>query len=455
MIVIGAGVAGLTFARDLARAGHEVTVIDAGDVAGGVVRQRPLGDLVIDCGAESFAIARPEARDLLDELGLSSLVETPARSDAQLALATGLFPLPPGLLGIPVDLDDPRVEAIIGPEGVAKAKALDIPRSTVPGTMGEVVREHMGAAVAELLVDPVLSGVHACSVDRAELDSVNPRLRPLLEQGRTLQQAALELRGGLGSAGAAVASLRGGMSILIDALSAEASGLGVEVRQSTHVRAVTATTSGGWVVTTDSGAMETDNVCLAVPAPSAARLLVGLGHLGKALDQVCVTDVAVVALLVQCEALDSAPVGSGVLVSPRRSDVQAKAMTHATAKWAWLAERAGAGRHVLRLSYGRAGEPVAMSDDQLIDTAVRDAAALTGAPIDAAAVEAGWVQHWRGSLVDPRRGHAAVMASIRQHAREHPGLSLIGSALGGNGIAGVVADARGTAASVRAHSRGA
>ncbi|RII95945.1 hypothetical protein DZF97_18190, partial [Clavibacter nebraskensis] len=80
------------------------------------------------------------------------------------------------------------------------------------------------------------------------------------------------------------------------------------------------------------------------------------------------------------EHVGAAPRGTGVLVAADAPGIRAKALTHATAKWPWLKEQAG-DRHVLRLSYGRAGgddDTAAVPDDELTAVAVHDASALLG-----------------------------------------------------------------------------
>jgi len=148
-----------------------------------------------------------------------------------------------------------------------------------------------------------------------------------------------------------------------------------------------------------------------------------------------VGDVAVVSLVVDCAELDAAPVGSGVLVDPDQSLVRAKALTHATAKWGWLAREFGPGRHLLRLSYGRDGV-VAEPMDTLVNQAISDASRIAqvhlGAPIDAR------VTRWPQSLVHARSGHGELATRVAAAAADVRGLAVIGAGLGGNGIAGTV-----------------
>ena len=74
VVVVGAGVAGLVAARDLARRGHDVVVVDPAGRAGGCVAAHVVGGMVLDSGAESFATRSPVVADLVTELGLDGVV---------------------------------------------------------------------------------------------------------------------------------------------------------------------------------------------------------------------------------------------------------------------------------------------------------------------------------------------------------------------------------------------
>jgi oxygen-dependent protoporphyrinogen oxidase len=147
-------------------------------------------------------------------------------------------------------------------------------------------------------------------------------------------------------------------------------------------------------------------------------------------------DTRAVLLAVDAPALDARPRGSGVLRAAEVAGIRATALTHVTAKWAWVAERLPAGRHVLRLSYrGSAEVPDA--------TALADASRLLGvdlpAPVDRADVA------WRDSAppLDPRtRALKAAVATLP------PGLGVTGSWVHGTGLASVVAGAERVAAAL-------
>jgi oxygen-dependent protoporphyrinogen oxidase len=100
------------------------------------------------------------------------------------------------------------------------------------------------------------------------------------------------------------------------------------------------------------------------------------------------------------------------------SPVAAKALTHSTAKWPWLAARAD-GKQVLRLSY-------AGSLEVPLDTALADATFLTGIDVPTASVIDSATVHWK------RPAPFAV---------PDDGVRYIGEGVAGSGLANVVRQA--------------
>jgi oxygen-dependent protoporphyrinogen oxidase len=147
-----------------------------------------------------------------------------------------------------------------------------------------------------------------------------------------------------------------------------------------------------------------------------------------------------------------------VLVAPGVDRVRAKALTHATAKWAWLARDAGPGRHVVRLSYGVAGSPAvgtyanpegtepadprALGDDALAALALRDASTLLGVALSPTQVVASARVAWSQALPRASAAHSATVARVRTAVAGVPGLAVCGAWVAGNGLASVVPDAR-------------
>ncbi len=439
-VVVGGGMAGLVAARELAAAGRSVLVLEADDRIGGALRREPLADVLVDVGAEAYAVNRPETAALITDLGLDAEVVRPRRSDARLLLDDGMFAIPPALLGIPTDLADPGVAAILGADVVATARRRDgepVAAFDPDITLGDLVRARLDDAVVRRIVRPVVAGVHAADPDRVAAEVVAPGLLAALRDTGSLTAAAARLRSASGVPGAAVAGLHGGMRTLVDALARSLDSAGVVVRTSAAVTAVRPTTTG-WQVDTAHGPVAADEVVVAVDAPASARLLVSVPEVAGPLLRIHTGDVAVVALVVDEPLLDADPVGSGLLVAPGHPQVRAKAMTHASAKWDWVRAAYGPPRHLVRLSYGRDGvidEPL----DDLAGIAAADLAAVLGVD-DVRAVDSR-VTRWSSSLVVPD-AHLRTLAAEVRAAAAHAGLTVVGAGLGGNGLAGTIGLAR-------------
>jgi oxygen-dependent protoporphyrinogen oxidase len=212
--------------------------------------------------------------------------------------------------------------------------------------------------------------------------------------------------------------------------------------------------SDQWRVELADGRMfEPARVLVAVPVAEMIRIF-GAAIPASILDGwPAASSVELVTLVVDAPvgsptrtALDASPRGTGVLVAPGVPGVHAKALTHLTAKWRWLADAAG-GRHVLRLSYGRAGEaPLELSDDALRRVAVADASALLGVPLDERDVPGFARTRWTNTVPFAARGQRARVAAVRAEVAHQPGLEVTGAWIAGTGLASVVADAEAAAA---------
>ena len=491
VIVIGGGVAGLIAARACARVGLSVTVLEATGVPGGALGSHEVAGLTLDSGAESFAVRRNAVAEFIADLGLSDEVVAPNPAGAWLVLPSDRVPngsisvpLPKaGVLGIPGSPLADDVRRVIGWRGALRAYADRLMPVLTIGrehSLGELVRKRMGRRVLELLVEPVTAGVYSSSADDLEIDVVAPGLNSALTVTGSLSGAVLSLRSGA-PAGSNVAGLRGGMSRLVAALVADLAHFDAQIVTGAPVTALQrAGTEDAptWTVTcaaataapdadadspealTAEATLDARFVIIATPGAQALGLLANLSPAHAALaelDWPQPTAIELATIVIDAPELDTHPRGTGVLVAAATPDVTAKALTHVTAKWEWLAEAAGPGRHVIRLSFGRAGQdsPTAgLSDDELLALSLQDARTILGVDLDAAAVRGFARTVWGDALSPATVGAPERVSQVREVVAATPGLELTGAWLAGTGLASVIPDAVAAAARTRHEALG-
>ncbi len=409
VVVVGGGIAGLVAARDLAEGGLSVMLLESSNRLGGSLARHTVGGIVLDAGAESFATRGGHVEKLAADIGLGDQIVRPNPSGAWLYEADrATVPIPKHtLLGIPGSPLARDVVDVVGGRAAFRA-FLEIAFPGAYGanshTIGELVRKRMGSAVVDRLVAPITRGVYSVNADDLDLDRAAPELRSALRRTGSLARAVLDLAPS-DRAGSNVAGIRGGVMRLVDELTADLERFAVDVQLNTRVTSVREDSARvgraavkGRVVVATSALFDSE--------PPTQR-------------------VVLVTLVVGEPRLDAAPRGTGVLVADGVAGIRARALTHATAKWEWLAERA-VGRHVLRLSYTAVEGNVAT-------VALTDASQLLGIELDPASVV-------DVARVDWDRRQIGIRAA--------GGPVVVGEAAAGTGLAAVVAQARAQAGSL-------
>ncbi|QKT07235.1 FAD-dependent oxidoreductase [Gordonia sp. X0973] len=446
--VVGAGLSGLVAAHELRRIlGPELVVdlYEASGRLGGILHGVDVAGRTTDVGAEAFVLRRPEARDLVAELGLADEIVVPTDARPALWACGRLRPMPtPTWMGIPASPE--AVAEVADDEDLARmATEPDRPLAWTAGadcSLGELVADRFGPSVVARVLDPMVGGVYSCLAADTGLRAALPALAARLDEGAPSLTAAVAalLPAPTAPRTPVFGALRGGYRALVDALVESAA---PRTLLDTPVAEIAAA-GRSWSV----AGQVYDAVVVATPAPVAARQLGAVApDSAEALGTIATAAPAVVALALPVET--ALPAHSGVLVATGEELAGAvKAITFSSRKWDHLdVGEPGPAPHRVRASFGRLGQPVTASDAELVAiarAAVGQACGTAvGEPVDVA------VARWSDGLPCYAPGHDALVEAV--FAGLPASIALAGSAYRGVGVPACIGQARAAAAAVRAH----
>ena len=166
ILIIGAGLTGLTVGYTLARRGRQVMVLERMDVAGGQIQTHSEQGFVFESGPNTGTVSNPEVAELMADLektsgGKCRLETAPDASKRRLIWKGDRF----------YDLPSGPVSAVTTPLFTLadKFRILGEPwrkQGTDPDeSVGSLARRRLGKSFVDYAVDPFLSGVYAGNPD--------------------------------------------------------------------------------------------------------------------------------------------------------------------------------------------------------------------------------------------------------------------------------------------------
>jgi len=421
--IIGGGIAGLSAAYYLGKAGAGSTLVEARPRLGGVIQSERVGGCVIEGGPDSFLSVKPAAMELIRELGLAGeVIGSNDHLRVTYVWKNGrLVPLPDGLqLMVPTKFMPLLTTRLLSwPTKFRMGMELFRPprRHAEDQSVAAFVAEHYGAEAVDYLAEPLLSGIFGGNPSALSITSVLPRFVELEAKYGSLTKGVLAERKANRAQSNGMPlfrTLKGGLGDLVAAVEARLEGHTAVV----HQRALAVErTAGGFRVRLGDGALECAHVVLACEAHGAATLAAGLdGRLAELLAGIPYSSSMTVALAFPDSAFPKPLEGFGFLV-PKRERRRLVACTWVGTKFP---HRAPAGTTMLRCFLGGMDDAAILgeSDDAVTAAVLGELHEIVGFRAEPLFRR---IFRWPRSMAQYTVGHPRRLAEIEARAAAIPG----------------------------------
>jgi oxygen-dependent protoporphyrinogen oxidase len=445
VVIVGAGIAGLSAAYELQKRGLSFVILERGPRAGGVIFSEKVGGYTIDGGPDSLLTQKPEAIRLCEELGLGDrLVPTNPPRLAFIQRGGRLHPLPASsVLGIPTRLGPfIRTALFTWPGKLRMGAEMFVPPRRDDGdeSIGSFMRRRFGDEAVTYLAEPLLAGIHAGDVERLSIHALFPRFVETERKYGSLLRAFRRQPRPAASADGVFRSLPGGLSELVAALANALPASSIRLNTpATRLRL-----NPHRVETAQGDVIAGRAVIIAAPAYVTSGLL---RDVDATISQLCgeieYASSGTIAMAFDRSAVAHPLNGSGFVV-PRAEGSGILAASWLSSKWP---HRAPEGRVLMRAFVGGGRDPEALqkTDGELVTralSALRPLLGISGEPLLTR------VYRFERASAQHEVGHVDRMAAIDRALAARPGLYVTGSGFRGVGIPDCVADARATARKV-------
>jgi oxygen-dependent protoporphyrinogen oxidase len=453
VLVVGAGISGLTTAFRLRRAGLRVAVIEAESRVGGAMETWSEGPWRFEMGPNTVLESDPEVTRLLHDTGLDGekILAQPSAKRRYLWKGGALHPLPggpPGLLKTPLFSTRAKLRLLREPWiGSAPADREE--------SVARFVERRLGPEILRYAVAPFVSGVYAGDSERLSARWAVPRIWALEAEHGSLIRGALagRKRAGAPRPAGGMFSFGAGLEELPKRLAREIGDVRIGVRAHRVIR-MEGRIEGGFRVETSApgtGSIEAAQVVLAVPADVAARLLVdATGGRSELLAEIPYAPVAVASLGYRRSAV-AHPLGGFGFLAPRGEGLRVLGCLFPSEIFPG---RAPEGHVALAAFLGGRTDPgiVDGPDDRILEVVqddLRRALGVSGDPVLAR------VRRWPRAIPQYELGHGRFVERAAEIGRELPGVHLGGNFLRGVSVPDCIKNATALAEEVaRRHGAG-
>ena len=465
VVVIGAGISGLTCAYRLKASGLDVSLLEASTRAGGVIQSESIGGYLIERGPNSTQ-GIVELLMLVRELGLDDeLIEGDPKAPAFIYYNEQLHPVPngPGAL-IKSKLLSAGAKLRLLREPFAKKR-----EGASEESVGSFFERRLGREVAERLVAPFVSGIYAGDASKLSIQAAFPTLSDferghgsLFRGGLAKARGAKAKKAGEEGEGQAekpkrkrLCSFRNGLATLPLALAAR---LGEDLMHGCENISV----SGGsrlaesrdFSVSFERGGYREQircrHVVVAAPSKSASGLVSPLsGELSALLSEIEYAPMAIAYLGYDTASIKHSLNGFGFLAVP----AERLSFLGCLFNSSLFPGRAPSGKTLLTAFAGGSRNPgiVDVPDDELISKIHGELQPILGITGDPKVIS---MTRWARAIPQYALGHAERVKKIDRLTKDVGGLSLAGNYLHGVSVGDCVKEADARAREIVSELRG-
>lgn len=462
VVIIGGGISGLSAAFRVKQlsAGKPlaITVVEAGDRFGGVIKTETVDQCILECGPDSMLTAKPWGVDLMKSLGMESqIIETePENRSAFIAGSDCLLPVPEGFrLLAPESIAALAASPCLSFAGKLRA-ALEplIPRHRSMATgilpddfdesLSSFVTRRLGKEALDRLAQPLFSGIYTADPNSLSMRATMPQfLEYEAEFGSVIRGLKNQKRAPQNGKKNRPEAVRysmfiapeKGMESLVEELKRQLKDASLQTGRavsSLHYRQ----DDSNWRISfADSSKVDADAVILCLPAQGAAKLLrQSDAELADVLSSINYASSAVVNFIVERRNVLHALDGFGFVVpSVLNKNILAAGFSSVKFKG-----RAPADLAILRAFVGGALFPhlMELSDSEMRDRAFADLCFYLSikSPARGLPYRHAQVSRWHNAMPQYAVGHRQTVKAIETRVGALKGLFLSGAAYEGVGI---------------------
>ena len=458
IVIIGGGISGLAAAHRLTELSrtHEIpldiTLLEASDRLGGIIRSEHRDGFLLERGPDSFISEKPEAVTLARSLGIDSrLVHTNERYRRSFIVRNGrLRKVPEGFQLLAPSQLWPFVTTDIFsiPGKLRMAADLLLPRAKLNGSKDEslasFVTRRLGKEALDRMAQPMVGGIYTADPKKLSLRATLPRFLEMESTHRSIILAMFNRRntasshhdssGVSGPRYSLFLSFDEGMQVLTDELARHISDAGVNIELKSRVSSLDHASAEGpnvWALSIgEDRTLKADAVCFAIPSYSAATLLEEIDNpLCQQLRQIEFASTATINFAYRREDIQHALDGFGFVVPfiEKRSLI---ACTFASVKFRGRAPENGV---LLRAFVGGALQPemFQLDEKEMVRRVKSDLAELLGIQAEPLFTE---TMKWSRSMPQYEVGHLDRVSAIDNALENHPTLTIAGNSYRGAGI---------------------